>query len=220
MKKMRLTGLVALLAGTGLIAACGNPGLLLGGSSNLSGSSAAEDASEQESSIHDLAEHWCETCPVPDGGATELSAHLTPVSGGYTGGPLELALVLSDPAGVVDTAGNYRVARVFSLNDFDFVAGLPAAAWKVSADRTRVRVVVNGELSAGNYVAEGEITDGTASAQDTALYTVTEDHEPTPTPEASHSPEPSPTGTHTEPSPSPTPTGDHSPTPTPTPSGV
>src|SRR5947207_2027575 len=61
-----------LVAGTALIAACGNSGLL--SSFGMNGGSGAGTSAAQQAAIENLALNWCADCPIPEGGATELSA--------------------------------------------------------------------------------------------------------------------------------------------------
>lgn len=198
--------LAGLVAGTAALAACGNSGLL--SSLGLDGSGANETSAAQQAAIEELAMNWCDSCPTPDGGATELTADVRPEE--YSGlEPIELSLRITDPAGVVDATGAVRVDRFFSMNDFDFVAALPAEAWKVSADGTVMRVVLYSSepLPEGVYHAHGAIKDGEHEASDSETYEVGNHEEPTPT--ATEQP-------HDSPTPEPTATPHDSPTPEPT----
>ncbi len=198
MKTSRLLGTLALAS---LITACGNDGWL----SQLNGAGGSNLTTQQQA-IEGLADHYCTTCNHPEGGALEIFADVTPEA--YSGGPLELALRIGNPGGVVDEAGNWTVDVLFQINDFDLFAALPAEAWLFSADRTMARVVLLSDgLPAGLYVVKGAImvpvaeppadapafTPG-SGADDMETYEVPGEHEPdaTPTP---HEGDPTPTPT-------------------------
>jgi len=212
---LRILGVIAFAS---VAAACGNAGLL----SQLTGSGASGNSSGNaaEQAAENMLNHVCGDCPAPEGGATELFAHITPESSQFDpSAPLELALVIGDPAGVVDSTGAWRVSKTFVFHDVDLAAALPDSAWKISTDGTEARVVLDsdGPLPAGSYLAKGSITDGEHTADASEVYVVPSgdgdgDHG-TPTPE------PTSTGDHHEPTPTPTATGDGDHTPTPTPTG-
>lgn len=159
--------------------ACGDTGG--GGNSNLEALEAA---------LNGAAEHTCSTCAAPAGGATALSADVTP---DVSAVPFVLSLTLGDPAGLKDAGGAWRVEREFSVNDHhDFVAELPDSAWLLSDDGTvsTVTLVFEQGLPPGDYHVRGMITDAAESAHDLETYTF---HHDEPDPAEHEHPEPTPT---------------------------
>lgn len=209
MKNIRIVSLMAVVAGSAAITACGNADLLSG----LNGSGNAGMSAAQQAAVEELDGHWCQDCAIPDGGAEHLEVGIQPES--YTGGALELNVVYVDPNGVVAADGSFRADMTLTINDFDMLATVPAEAWRVSDDGVRARITFYSEagLPAGSYHVRASITDPDLGSADMSRdWTIADEH---------HDGDPTPTATEPphdgDPTPTPTPdhTGDATPTPTP-----
>ena len=147
--------LLAALAATG----CGNDTMLsgisggaLGDDGNGSGEGNDDDdgcGGDEAAMAHaaaDLAANICADCNHASGTAETLFAQINPQE--YTGGPLEVGLVIGNPAGVAGSE------TLFKINGVQFE--IPATAWKLSEDGTVGRVVLLREagLPQGQYVVK------------------------------------------------------------------
>ena len=146
--------LLAALAATG----CGNDTMLsgisggaLGGDGNGSGGGDDDDGcggdeAAMAEAAADLAANVCADCNPASGTAEALFAEINPQE--YTGGPLEVGLVIGNPAGIAGST------TLFKINGVQFE--IPAAAWKLSEDGTVGRVVLLREagLPQGQYVVK------------------------------------------------------------------
>ena len=139
----------ALLASALAVNGCGNDTLLSG----ISGGALGGDSNNSEGGDHEeepdvtpctgdeatmaeaaaaLAGNICAECNAADGVAEALFAHINPQE--YHGGPLEVGLVIGNPAGIAGSS------TMFKINGTEFA--IPAEAWKLSESGTTGRVVM------------------------------------------------------------------------------
>jgi hypothetical protein len=160
MKKLSVVALlIAALGATG----CGNDTILsgisgdaLGGNGNGTGDGGGDDEGDDDDDVPcegdeaamaeaaaDLAENICADCNPAEGTAEHLYAEINPQD--YTGGPLEVGLVIGNPAGIAGSTTRFKI------NGTEYP--IPADAWKLSEDGTKGRVVMlrEGGLPAGEY---------------------------------------------------------------------
>lgn len=144
MKKITTLALLLALTATG----CGNDTMLsgfssdaLGGDGNGSGDGehndddvipCAGDEAAMAEAAADLADNLCAECNPATGTAEHLFAEINPQE--YTGGPLEVGLVIGNPAGIAGSSTRFKINGV----EFE----IPAEAWKLSEDGTVGRVVL------------------------------------------------------------------------------